>query len=162
MSTLLQGGFSVESLGKENIDSITSYLESHLQAQSGLLGFGKTWISLVSLHADGVVHIAPSLLADADDTAKAIFTLSLLGRPASLDEMIANFGAKNGHFQTYVGERDCSFSANCNVLIALLHASDPHQYESRISSITTFLCDSWWNGIIKDKWVSGNHSIIAD
>ena len=40
VSTFLQGGFSVESLGKENLESIASYLEQHYHAQDGLLGFG--------------------------------------------------------------------------------------------------------------------------
>ena len=54
---------------------------------------------------------------------------------------------------TYVGERDPSFSANCNVLMAFLHIYDVQEYIPYIISITTFLCDTWREGLIRDKWV---------
>ncbi|KAI9870614.1 MAG: hypothetical protein M1830_004046, partial [Pleopsidium flavum] len=38
-STLLQGGFSVKSLGDDGMSSIGSYVEKHFHAQDGLLGF---------------------------------------------------------------------------------------------------------------------------
>ena len=96
----------------------------------------------------------PLILADADDTAKAILTLFLLGRSTSLDPMIEHFRSKQGHFQTYLGERNVSFSANCNILKAILADPGLPKYESDISSITSYLCDSWWKGAVKDKWVS--------
>ena len=40
MSTLLSAGFTVESLGNENIRQAIAYLEENLCAQEGLLGFG--------------------------------------------------------------------------------------------------------------------------
>ncbi len=69
------------------------------------------------------------------------------------DRMIDQFKSKNGHIQTYPGERDASFSANCNVLMALLSSPDVELHEACISSIATFLCDSWWSGASSDKWV---------
>lgn len=96
----------------------------------------------------------PSVLADADDTAKAILTLYLLGRTTSLDAMIEHFRSKQGHFQTYLGERNVSLSANCNILKAILADPGFPKYESDIWAITSYLCDSWWNGAVKDKWVS--------
>jgi hypothetical protein len=92
------------------------------------------------------------MLADADDSAKAIFTLSLLGKLYDPGQMIANFGLAT-HFQTYYNERTASFSTNCNVLGALLHASEPSRYMDQISTTVHYLCDSWAAGKLDDKWV---------
>lgn len=100
--------------------------------------------------------IAPLLLADADDTAKALLTLNLSGKAAKPDQMIDHFQSKNGHFRTYPGEIGASFSANCNVLKALTHTPNVEGYFSSIRNIVTFLSDSWWSGIPKDKWVGGD------
>ena len=94
---------------------------------------------------------APGLLPDADDTAKTILALSLLGRSVSPDQMIAEFETES-HFHTYKTERNASFSANCNVLDSLLHVHEPARYLSQIQKTASFLCDSWWAGIFKDKW----------
>ena len=99
----------------------------------------------------------PSILAVADDTTKAILTLFLLRRAINLGAMIEHFRSKQGHFQTYLGERNVSFSANCNILKAILADPGLPKYESDISSITSYLCDSWWKGAVKDKWVSHHH-----
>lgn len=93
------------------------------------------------------------MLADVDDTARAILTLNLLGKETNPESMIYHFKSEHGHFSTYPGERNASFSANCNVLKALLESPCVKGYEMDVASITTFLCDSWWSGAIKDKWV---------
>ena len=92
--------------------------------------------------------------ADADDSAKAILTLNLLGRQANAKSLTEHFRSKNGHFCTYPGERDASFSANCNVLRALLETPQVQDHAADITSILTFLCETWWSGGIRDKWVS--------
>lgn len=69
--------------------------------------------------------------------------------------MIDRFKSENGHFRTYPGERDASFSANCNVLKAILHSPNLEEYSSCIADIVTFLSDAWWSGTTKDKWVRG-------
>lgn len=89
----------------------------------------------------------------------SIFLLRLLGRSASPDHLISHFSTKSGHFMTYLGERNSSFSANCNSLKALLHVPNVGQYGGQISSITTFLCDAWWDGTVKDKWASFRNPI---
>ena len=66
------------------------------------------------------------------------------------------FRTKDGHFCTYLGERDVSFSANCNILIAVLEAPDMFRYSTEINNILEYLCESWWRGAIRDKWVSGD------
>jgi len=99
------------------------------------------------------MNSGPGLLADADDTAKAILSLNLLGRTSvKPDQLIAKFD--NGvYFYTYIEESNPSFSANCNVLNALLHVDQPSQYTAQISRATDFLCNAWYNGVLKDKWV---------
>ena len=97
--------------------------------------------------------IAPSVLSDPDDTGKAIYTLNLLGRQTNPCQMIDQFKTSDGHFQTYAGERNVSFSSNCNALNALLHAPDVEIYATEIISTTKSLCDLWWRGEVDDKWV---------
>lgn len=109
---------------------------------------------------------APNVGKDADDTAKGIISLTMLAsssnaqekhvQSASLTEaMIKNFEVES-HFQTYESERDPSFSANCNVLQALLYQSDPSLYQVQIWKVAEFLSNSWWesHGAPEDKWVS--------
>ncbi|MCJ1245726.1 hypothetical protein MMC30_002930 [Trapelia coarctata] len=134
LSTLLEAGFSANSLGMENVEKVANYLESTILAEAGTIGFSY------------------GLLADADDTAKAILSLSLLGKTSvSPDQLIAKFD--NGvYFDTYVEESNPSFSANCNVLNALLHHPLPSQYTAQISRATEFLCNAWYHGVLKDKW----------
>lgn len=105
------------------------------------------------MHFADLSNIAPSVLPDADDTAKAILTLNLLGEVAKPDRMIDHFKSENSHFRTYLGETDASFSANCNILIALTHMPDLEGYNSCIESIVTFLSEAWWSGAQRDKWV---------
>ena len=97
--------------------------------------------------------IVPSVLADADDTAKTLLTLNLLGRAAMPDSMIDQFISESGSFRTYPGERDASLSANCNVLNALLYSLNVEVYGPCISSIATSLCNKWYSGATRDKWV---------
>lgn len=59
------------------------------------------------------------------------------------------------HFKTYSLERDPSFSANTNALLALLHQTDAYRFSSQILKAAKFLCDFWWKSDdkISDKWV---------
>ena len=97
---------------------------------------------------------APNVASDADDTAKTVLTLNLLGRPASPNSMLAAF-EKEEHFATYAAERNPSFSANCNILAALLHVANPEEYTQHIEKAVRFLCDCWWESgsSLVDKWV---------
>lgn len=83
----------------------------------------------------------PSAIADADDTVKAILTLYLLGKNVTTDAMIAHFKTSHGHFCTYPGERDASFSANCNVLQAVLSTHDAYEHREHVIAIASFLCN---------------------
>ena len=92
--------------------------------------------------------------ADADGSAKVILSLNLLGRRVHAKSLTKNFRSKNNHFYTYLGERDASFSTNYNVLRALLEVPNANDHIADIKSIAEFLCESWWSGATKDKWVT--------
>ena len=95
------------------------------------------------------------MLPDADDTAKTVLTLNLLGRPTSSRSMLDHFFSSKTHrMATYVGERNASFSANCNALRAILSSRSLGQYQAEIEALVSFLCEAWWNGDAVDKWVS--------
>ena len=98
---------------------------------------------------------APGLLADADDTAKAILCLELLGEQVSDIYTAVKRFEGDVCFRTYDGERDSSFSANCNLLKALLYAGEPGQFTSQIRKASEFLAGLWFNDSIRDKWVGG-------
>jgi hypothetical protein len=102
-----------------------------------------------------LIIVAPGLLQDADDTAKTIITLSLLGKPVSPDPMITKFETDT-HFVTYGTEKTSSFSANCNVLDALLHVNNPANYVLQITKTAKFLCKAWSANNVSDKWVRKN------
>ncbi|KAL4905807.1 hypothetical protein BDW74DRAFT_177509 [Aspergillus multicolor] len=100
---------------------------------------------------DGVVGFAPGVIVDADDTARVILALNLSGCPALPDRLIQRF-KKGDRFQTYDRERDPSFSTNCNVLLALLHAPDPQLYSAEIELALHFLYLHHDRGDLRDKW----------
>ncbi|CAL8578037.1 hypothetical protein XPA_003839 [Xanthoria parietina] len=134
LSTLLLAGYTGKSLGETNVSIIANFLEHALKKGNGVVGF------------------APGFVPDADDTAKAQLALSLLGHESRFaTQLVARF-ACGTHFQTYPGERNPSVSANCNVLMALLHSPDPNPYRIPISNATKFVCDAWDQSADRDKW----------
>ncbi|KAI9649363.1 hypothetical protein NHQ30_001938 [Ciborinia camelliae] len=151
VSTLLKSGYTPAELGEYNLSILVKHLERELTAREGIISFGKS--SLSKNETLMITPVATPLLPDADDKAKCILTLRLLGRPVSAEWMIANVEVKN-HFQTYAHERNGSISVNCNVLNALLHTVDPNQFIKQILSITELLCSSWSAGKIDDKWLA--------
>lgn len=65
------------------------------------------------------------------------------------------------YFKTYPGERNSSFSTNCNVLMVLLNAPRPMEFKTQIEKIVRYLCKSWeerGNGL-RDKWVQASAPI---
>ncbi|KAI9847155.1 MAG: hypothetical protein M1837_003017 [Sclerophora amabilis] len=135
LSTLLDNGFNINDIGEKQAKRVASFLGDALNRQGGLIGF------------------APSVEADADDTSKALLSLSKLGQPVSPVHLLNEFES-DSHFRTYRGERNSSFTANCNVLLALLSQPNPSLFSSQIEKATSFLCDTWWesDGCIGDKW----------
>ena len=157
VSTLLQSGFQNDNFDVGDLEAIASNLLQELQAQQGILGFGTILLHPAPMQTNESCT-APSTIPDADDTAKTLLTLSLLGKPARVEQMIDHFRAKTGYFRTYLTERDASFSANCNALQAILYTSDVGKYNQVISETSTFLCESWFTGAAKDKWVGSSSS----
>jgi len=115
------------------ISKITSFLMETMEKQRGLVGF------------------APGVLEDADDTARTLMALKLLGQDINPAPMIKKFEASD-HFRTYEMERNPSFSANCNVLLALLELESVDQYLPQIEKTLTFLLQKWDSGEVVDKW----------
>ena len=70
------------------------------------------------------MYVAPRLEADVDDTAKGLICLNEMGYSIGPEKMIKTFEAEK-RFLTYALERDPSFSANCNAVLALMHQPDP-------------------------------------
>ncbi|KAF2688533.1 Ent-kaurene synthase [Lentithecium fluviatile CBS 122367] len=109
----------------------------------------------------GTVGYSSGFLSDADDTAKAIHILNILGRPTPCDRMISHFMSPEGHMSTYLGERNLSPSANCNALICILDAPNLKSHVDSVASITNSLCDYWWGNDMVDKWnLSENYTAM--
>jgi hypothetical protein len=130
---MLSSVLEVEDLAPKSISAISSFLEETMQLKNGTIGF------------------APGLLPDADDTARSLMTLQLLGRNPTYAPMIEEFEVKD-HFRTYDYERNPSFSANCNVLIALLYLDQVDQYEAQISKALDFVMLKFEQDDVADKW----------
>jgi hypothetical protein len=99
---------------------------------------------------------ARGTIPDADDTAKGIVTLHILRKKTEVSELIRMFEAED-HFRTYHGERNPSFSANCNVLICLLLQEDADKYVPQIAKAINFVTTQAFQGQVDEKWVSQKH-----
>ncbi|KAE8137311.1 hypothetical protein BDV38DRAFT_293075 [Aspergillus pseudotamarii] len=107
--------------------AITTYLQRLFEKQHGLLGF------------------APGFVPDADDTARSLLALSYLKVPMDPSSLVRYFEAPR-HFQTYKLERNPSFSANANTLLALLQSSCPATYVPQIEKTANYLVSCWEGG----------------
>jgi hypothetical protein len=96
---------------------------------------------------------APGSFPDADDTAKGITALRILGKSDNVNGLIQTFETAE-HFKTYPGERNPSFSANCNVLICLLQLEDASLYASQIAKAISFVSAQAFQTNVNEKWVS--------
>ena len=153
VSTLLEGGFDLAELAPFHMSKAANFLEASMTIGKGVVGFGRVTIQAVVLHRL-TIDKAPNLGADADDSSKTLLILNLLRRHASPEMLLKHFESES-YFKTYPLERDPSFSANCNVLIALIHVQDPSKYAPQIEKIMRFLVSSYGtSGLkIRDKWV---------
>ena len=136
LTTLLKNGYSVHDIGDDQSKKLANFLKSALAQQDGVIGF------------------APSTQPDADDTSKALTSLSAMGEHISPSGLFDHFEGDK-HFQTYTAERDPSFSANCKVLVALLSQPNPDLFGKHVEKAAAFLCKAWWesDGWVQDKWV---------
>ncbi|RYC56856.1 hypothetical protein CHU98_g9351 [Xylaria longipes] len=138
LSTLLRYGFSYSDLESSELMKMIETISQAFEEGNGVVGFG------------------PQLNYDVGDTAKGIMLLSMLQserlKTVMPEKMITMF-ATDTHFRTYIEERDPSYNANCNALLALVHHPDALSYSEHIVKIVKFLCDGWWksDGMVKDK-----------
>lgn len=123
----------MEGLEAHQVSTLSTFLAGHIEKQNGVVGF------------------APGVLEDADDTARVILTLQLLGKDVDLGPMIECFES-DMCFKTYELEQNPSFSANCNVLLALLESKYVDQYSIQIEKTLCFLLLQWGSGDVIDKW----------
>ncbi|PYH91566.1 ent-kaurene synthase [Aspergillus ellipticus CBS 707.79] len=133
ISTLLASEYSMDDFTGNAIEEIRNYLDQLLEEQKGLLGF------------------APGFVPDADDTSRALLAQGYLGTQGDPSSLVQYFEATD-HFQTYQLERDPSFSANANILLALLIAPDPGAYSQQIEKAVKFMLSRWEDGALRDKW----------
>ncbi|KAF2198780.1 Ent-kaurene synthase [Delitschia confertaspora ATCC 74209] len=133
LEVLLEGGFTQEDFLLEDIRKLTFTLQSNLKNQQGIVGF------------------APFSLPDADDTAKTITILGLMGWKQSIEPMLKAFEAE-ASFRTYRGERNASTTANCNILLCLLRSAESSKYTSQIVKCVQFLVQAWMANSGPDKW----------
>ena len=139
LSTLLGAGFTKDQLGHWQLCVLANQLEDALSYGGELAGF------------------TCSVMPDADNTARALLSLQLLGpRNASPARLIETFQMQNA-FRTYADERSPSFSANCNVLLALLHCDSPKQYTRTIQGIAEYLCNAWRTDAVQDQRNASSH-----
>ena len=121
---------------------------------NGLRYLDTSWVIRRNGFLTSCNPLARSVGVDADDTAKTLLALSLLGQPAPHQGLLDEFEGET-HFITYKGERNPSFTANCNVLVALLSQPNVSTLTPQITKVASFLSREWWesNGAIDDKWV---------
>jgi hypothetical protein len=137
ITVLLANGFSLKDLGSKSLETAATYLEDRLQLQSG------------------VTEFARYVEANADNTAKTISALCLLGQAISPHSLNVRYEAPQ-YLKTCTQERIVNFSTNCHILKALLDLlpGDSEQM-SQIETTVRFLCNCWWttNGMIEDQLV---------
>ncbi|KAL6720895.1 hypothetical protein ACLMJK_002820 [Lecanora helva] len=133
LSSLLPRVVALHDLDANAISTLSSCFKRILKDQQGVLGF------------------APNILEDSDDTARALLTLSHLGNRIDPIPMIERFKSSM-YFKTYPFERDPSFSANCNALMAILHSSSVDESSPLIGQMVAFLVERWASGKASDKW----------
>jgi hypothetical protein len=140
LSTLLTPRVTFLALSVREKDKLALRFENALEPQSGLVGF------------------APGILEDADDTARSLMALRCLGKSPSTRGVIEMFQTAD-HFRTYRQEGSPSFSANCNVLLALLGDTEGELDQENIEKALAFLLELEESGPIHDKWnISSQYS----
>ena len=138
ISILLDNGFGAKVLGTQTLNTAADFLQDCLQLEGGVTGF------------------APYVESDADNTARTISALALLGRSASPQGLIKRYETPE-YFKTYAQDKSPSFRTNCHVLKTLLDLIPENSEQMpQIQKIVAFLCNYWWttNGRIEDQSVS--------
>ncbi|KAI0598800.1 terpene synthase family protein [Biscogniauxia sp. FL1348] len=138
LSTLLRAGYNASDLACEELKKMKGIITQALVDEDWTLGF------------------AHNLSSDVDDTARALISMGLVtsdSRGLNIEPMISRF-ATDTHYRTYPFERNPSFTANCNVLLALLRQGNMPQHLPEVVKVVKFITHYWWrhDGNIRDKW----------
>ena len=123
----------MKDLEVQQVRLLSSFLAETMESQRGVVGF------------------APGVLEDTDDTARSLLALQLLGNDVDPNPMIDKFQS-DVCFQTYELEQDPSFSANCNVLMALLGSESVNEHLTQIEKTLKSLLLEWKKDDILEKW----------
>ncbi|KAI0426880.1 hypothetical protein F5Y09DRAFT_317706 [Xylaria sp. FL1042] len=133
LSTFLLSGLSPADIDHPGLHAMTNALVQALDVEKGGSG------------------LASHLIANVDDTANTITCLKLLGKDDCATKMtevlLARIQSNN--------YSELGFTANCNVLLTLLHQDTPRDYHIQITSHIESLCDVWWTAI--DRIESKGH-----
>ncbi|MCJ1333655.1 hypothetical protein MMC10_010355 [Thelotrema lepadinum] len=132
-SALLDSGVKEDLLQDPDLASILEFLRDQFSTQPTGVGF------------------APESMPDVDDTSKVLQVLAYSGHSPKARQLVERFFVGD-YFQTYPMERNGSISANCNALRALLVADDSAEFSDQTCKTISYLCDSWFQGALKDKW----------
>ena len=157
ISILLGNGFEPTDLGIRTLSTAADFLQECLRLEAGVVGF------------------APYVVPDADNTARSLSVLALLGRNSSLQGLNDHYETRE-YFKTHTHDRNPSFRTNCLVLKALLDLVSGNSKQTpdrvlenskqmmQIEKMVTFLCNCWWttNGRIEDQSVSIQFQTLTD
>ncbi|KAI1282924.1 hypothetical protein F5Y07DRAFT_394888 [Xylaria sp. FL0933] len=124
LSTLLLSGLSPADIEHAGLDDMSNSLVQALDVEKG--DAGRT----------------SHLIADVDDTANAITCLKLIGNNVCVTMLTKALLARI-RSNSY---SELSFTANCNVLLALLYQGT-RDYHEQITSCIESLCEVWWTAI---------------
>ena len=150
MSTLLGQGYTVGDLGCIWVEVLVRRLKYALEVGGGTTGFDKPEFNV---REHGLMLVASGVPHDADDTAKSIHTLQLVNDFSIPVKPMTEKFYSGTHFRTFEMESNPSFSANCNVLIALLNDPKAEEHIDKIVMAVETLSHLWSRGQVKDKWV---------
>ncbi|KAI6361816.1 hypothetical protein MCOR25_006382 [Pyricularia grisea] len=121
LSALTHAGFSAEQLGSSATE-VAHVLDRAFEAGSDAVGF------------------VPNIMVDADETAKMLSLINRFGIAKSAANLVQDYETGS--------HRDTSFSANCNILLALLHQPNAVEYIDQIAKLLEVICTFWW----KSNW----------
>ncbi|KAK7037233.1 hypothetical protein VNI00_011224 [Paramarasmius palmivorus] len=137
IGTLIESGFGRDELDEPTLQRAAEILHSALAIGKGVTG--------------PLLHAFP----DADDTAKAVTALRYIGQPHPIEPLLKTF-ERPDYIMCQQFERNPSFSANCNVLIALQALPQPQDYFPQILKIINFVTGAYSSARhveeVRDKW----------
>lgn len=134
ISVLLEHGFKPGDLSPPHLDSAANFIQDCLALESGVVGF------------------APHVECDANNTARSISALGLMGTSVTAQGMIDRYETKE-FFKTFPQDRNPSFATNCLILKSFLEISSRlHADLAQIQKLVRFISNCWWttNGPIED------------